>query len=363
MTLERSAALQWLVIIGVLAWLMYLLSPILTPFVAAGIVAYICNPLVTRLCELKIPRAGATLLVLLLLLGLLALLVLIMLPLLAKEIDHVMTRLPALLDMVRLRLLPYLEQQWGISVQWDSATLENLVMSHWQGAGSALMRMLPWLGDRSSMVITLLVDIVLVPIALFYMLCEWPVWVKQLDQLVPRHWHAKVVQIATEVDTVLAEFLRGQIALMLVMSVFYSVGMWLVGLEFALPIGIIAGMLVFVPYLGMIAGLTLATLAAFTQFDHFTDVLLVWAVFGTGQMLEAWVFTPWLVGKRIGLHPLTVIFALLAFGQLFGFFGVLLALPLSAILLVAMRHVRNWYLGSRLYQSDTAAPRIIEHGD
>ncbi len=286
-----------------------------------------------------------------------------MLPLLAKEIDHVMTRLPALLDMVRLRLLPYLDQHWGITLQLDRAALEQLVMTHWQGAGSALLRMLPWLGDSSSMVITLLVDLVLVPIALFYMLCEWPIWLKQIDKLIPRHWHAKVVQIGGEVDTVLAEFLRGQISLMLVMSVFYSAGMWLVGLEFALPIGIVAGMLVFVPYLGMASGLTLATLAALTQFDRFTDVLLVWAVFGTGQMLEAWVFTPWLVGKRIGLHPLTVIFALLAFGQLFGFFGVLLALPLSAILLVALRHLRHWYLDSRLYQSDSAAPRIIDHSN
>jgi predicted PurR-regulated permease PerM len=148
---------------------------------------------------------------------------------------------------------------------------------------------------------------------------------------------------------VLAEFLRGQISVMLLMSVFYAVVLWLVGLEFALPIGIVAGFLVFVPYLGMVLGLLLATLAALMQFGLTGDLLVVWAVFGAGQLLEGMVITPWLVGERIGLHPLAVIFALLAFGQLFGFFGLLLALPLAAVLLVVLRHLREQYLSSSMY--------------
>jgi predicted PurR-regulated permease PerM len=136
---------------------------------------------------------------------------------------------------------------------------------------------------------------------------------------------------------------------MLLMSLFYAVALWLVGLEFALPIGIVAGLLVFVPYLGTVLGLSLATLAAVMQFTALSDVVLVWAVFGAGQLLEGMVVTPWLVGERIGLHPLAVIFALLAFGQLFGFFGVLLALPLAAILLVVLRHSREHYLNSEMY--------------
>jgi predicted PurR-regulated permease PerM len=136
----------------------------------------------------------------------------------------------------------------------------------------------------------------------------------------------------------------------LMMSVFYSVSLWLAGLEFALPVGIVAGMLVFVPYLGMITGLLLATLAAVMQFSDFGGVLWVWVIFGAGQTLEGMLITPWLVGERIGLHPLAVIFALLAFGQLFGFFGILLALPMSAILLVGMRRGKVWYLASRMYR-------------
>src|ERR1019366_3963079 len=160
----------------------------------------------------------------------------------------------------------------------------------------------------------------------------------------------KVKEIIVEVDRVMAEFLRGQISVMLLMSVYYVLALWLGGMEFALPIGFIAGMLVFVPYLGMITGLILATLVAVMQFTEFSNVVLVWAVFGAGQLLEGMVVPPWLVGERVGLHPLAVIFSLLAFGQLFGFFGLLLALPMSAILLVALRYGKTWYLLSSMYR-------------
>jgi len=350
MTFQRFAALQWFAIAAVLAWLVYLLSPILTPFVAAAILAYICDPLVDRLCAWKLPRVLATLLVMVALLGAFTLLVLITLPLLQKEIDLFMTRLPELLDAARIKLLPYLQQHFGITLNWDNATLKNLFMSHWQGAGGAAAKVLPWLSGGGTALLAMLINVALIPVALFYLLRDWPLLLARVEQVIPRSRHAKVSVIASEVDRVLAEFLRGQMATMLLMSVFYALALWLTGLEFALPIGVVSGMLVFVPYLGMITGLVLATLAAFTQLDQFTGVLAVWAVFGIGQLLEGMLVTPWLVGNRIGLHPLAVIFALLAFGQLFGFFGILLALPISATLLVVLRHAKDWYLASSLYR-------------
>ncbi len=350
MTTKRFAALQWLAITLVTAWLLYLLGPILTPFVAAAILAYICDPWVGRLCKWKLPRALATLLVMLALLSVFTLLILIMLPLLAKEANNFMTRLPELLDAARLKLLPYVQQHFGITLQWDNATLKSLLLSHWQSAGGAAAKVLPWLGGGGAALLGMVMNVVLIPLVLFYLLRDWPLLLARIEQAIPRRQHAKVQEIAREVDGVLAEFLRGQMAVMLLMSTFYTLGLWLAGLEFALPIGVVAGMLVFVPYLGMIAGLALATLAAFTQFDQFSGVLLVWAVFGTGQLLEGFLVTPWLVGKRIGLHPLAVIFVLLAFGQLFGFFGVLLALPVSAALLVGLRHAERWYLSSSMYR-------------
>ncbi|HEX5363793.1 MAG TPA: AI-2E family transporter [Gallionella sp.] len=350
MTLSRFAAVQWLSFVAVAGLLLYLLGPILTPFVAAAILAYICNPLVRRLCGWKLSRGFAVVLVMAGLLLLFALSLLIMLPLLQKEVGLFVTRFPDWLEAVRLNLLPQLQQRFGIVLEWDSQALKNLLLSHWQSAGGIASKLLPWLGSSGGALLALLANLLLIPLAMFYLLRDWNGIIAHLDNLVPRHWHAKVHEIATEVDRVLAEFLRGQISVMLLMSVFYVLLLWLVGLEFALPIGLVAGMLVFVPYLGMITGLALATLAATMQFTSFGGVLMVWAVFGTGQLIEGMLVTPWLVGNRVGLHPLAVVFALMAFGQLFGFFGVLLALPMAAIFLVALRYAKAIYLNSSMYR-------------
>ncbi|MDP2694365.1 MAG: AI-2E family transporter [Gallionella sp.] len=346
----RFAAVQWLSFTAVATVLLYLLSPILMPFVAAGILAYICNPLVQRLHARKLPRTLAVVLVMGGLLLLSGLLLLIMLPLLEKEISLFVMSVPDWIDAARTHLLPQLQQWFGVSLAWDSQALKNLLLSHWQSAGGVAGKLLPWLGSSGGAIAGALVNLLLIPVAMFYLLRDWDALVARLDGLVPRHWHGKVREIAGEVDRVLAEFLRGQISVMLLMSAYYTAALWLAGLEFALPIGILAGLLVFVPYLGMIIGLSLATLAAVMQFPGFSGILLVWAAFGLGQLLEGMVVTPWLVGDRIGLHPLAVIFALLAFGQVLGFFGLLLALPLSAILLVALRHGKAWYLTSSMYQ-------------
>jgi predicted PurR-regulated permease PerM len=195
------------------------------------------------------------------------------------------------------------------------------------------------------------VNLLLVPVVLFYLLRDWNDLLARVEGLLPRRWHGQLTGIAREIDAVLAEFLRGQLAVMLLMSVLYVLGLWLAGLEFALPIGVITGMLVFVPYVGMLTGLALASLVALMQFPGIGAAIPVWVVFAIGQALEGMVVTPLLVGQRIGLHPLAVIFALLAFGQIFGFFGILLALPASAALLVGLRHLRNVYLNSSLYQA------------
>lgn len=343
MTLSRFAAVQWLAVAVAAAVLLYLLGPILTPFVAAAILAYICNPLVRRLSGPKLSRTPATALVMAGLLLLLGVLLLIMLPLLEKETRLFVERLPEWIEAARL----HLQQSFGL--QWDGEAVRQMLLSHWQSAGGAAAKLLPMLGDSGGALVALLANLLLIPVAMFYFLRDWESLVARIDELVPRHWHDKVCEIVGEVDGILAEFLRGQLSVMLLMSVFYVAALWLVGLEFALPIGILAGMLVFIPYLGMILGLLLATLAAAMQFGAFGGVLWVWGVFGAGQLLEGMVVTPWLVGDRIGLHPLAVVFALMAFGQLFGFFGILLALPMAAILLVALRHAKQWYLASEMY--------------
>jgi len=341
--------LWWFVPAAALVLLLYFLSPILAPFLFAAILAYITNPLVSWLERHRLPRSVGTALVLLLLAGVFVLLLLILLPLFIKEVRLLSERLPGYLLHLNDNLVPWIKARFGVELQLDLAGLKKLLHENVQGTDGLGMKLLASLRIGGLALLGFVVNLLLVPVVLFYLLCDWNLLLGHINRALPRRWHPHLTGIAKEIDTVLAEFLRGQIAVMLLMSALYVFGMWLVGLEFALPIGIITGMLVFVPYVGMLTGLTLATLVALMQFPSAGGVIPVWIVFGIGQALEGMLVTPWLVGKRIGLHPLAVIFALLAFGQIFGFFGVLLALPASAALLVGLRHLGSQYLNSSLY--------------
>lgn len=355
MTTEHSEndlhKLWWLLLIVVTSALVYLLSPILTPFLLAAVIAYICNPLVTWLAQHKIPRTIGVIIVMLMFMGVMTALILIMVPLFEKEASRLIEKIPGYVDVIKNQFVPWFELQFGVSLQPDMNLIKEAMSSHWQSAGGVAAKVLPSLTSGGMAIVEFFVNLLLVPVVLFYLLRDWNHIVKQIDTMIPRYWHQSINKMAHETDQVLAQFLRGQLSVIVIMSVCYIGGLWLVGLEFALPIGLIAGILVFVPYLGTIVGLTLATFAAFMQFQGWAGVIPVWIVFAIGQLLEGMLITPWLVGERIGLHPVVVIFALLAFGQLFGFFGILLALPVSAIMLVWLRHIQNQYLASNLYKS------------
>ncbi|MGB8339249.1 MAG: AI-2E family transporter [Burkholderiales bacterium] len=349
---QRSHDLHYLWILGaacVAAILLYLLSPILAPFLFAGILAYICDPVADWLERKRVPRSLATVLVMLLLIALFAALLLILIPLFYKEVTQLAEKLPGFLIQLRDQLSPWLKAKLGIELQLDVDTLKQTLSDNWQSAGGVAGNLLSGLKVGGLAVVGLFINLLLIPVVLFYLLRDWDKLVANIDAIIPRRYHERVITLAREVDQVLAEFLRGQISVMFIMSAFYVIGLWIAGLEFALPIGIITGMLVFIPYLGVMVGLVLATLAAFMQFGSIGGVIPVWIVIGLGQAIEGTLVTPKLVGERIGLHPVVVIFALLAFGQLFGFFGVLLALPASAALLVWLRHVQKDYLVSSVY--------------
>lgn len=343
--------LVWFAAIVVLGGLLYLLSPILTPFAFAAILAYIFNPLVNWLEQQKIPRTLATVLIMLLMLVVVASLVLIILPLIQKELGLLKERLPDYIAYFNNKFVPWLSKTFDVELQFDIATLKQTLSDHWQSLHGIASKLWTSLGMGGAAIIGWLINLLLIPVVLFYLLRDWNRIVKKIDEIIPRHGHRHIVNIVKEIDRVLAEFLRGQLSVMLLMSIYYTLGLWLVGLEFALPIGIITGTLVFIPYLGTVIGLILATAMAFIQFPNIASVAPVWIVLVIGQLLEGLLVTPWLVGDRIGLHPVAVIFALLAFGQLFGFVGVLLALPASAALLVGLRHLNASYKQSSFYQS------------
>jgi predicted PurR-regulated permease PerM len=341
----------WLAIALATGALLYVLSPILAPFLFAAILAYILDPLVERMSGRYVPRALAVVLVMVGVLLLVAALALVVLPVFARELQQLAERLPAFIDWLNLRVTPFLEERLGVALQFDAATARALAGELVADNQDLVGKLLGSLKIGGLALLAFLVNVLLVPVVLFYLLRDWDRLLARVDRLIPRRAHARARRILGEVDAVLAEFLRGQLTVILVMAAFYVAALWLAGLEFALPIGLITGLLVFVPYVGALLGFVLATAAAALQFDDLWRIAWVWLAFGVGQALESMAVTPWLVGERIGLHPVAVIFALLAFGQIFGFFGVLLALPASAALLVGLRHLRGAYLASSLYGS------------
>jgi predicted PurR-regulated permease PerM len=339
----------WLAIALVVGGLVYVLSPILAPFLAGAILAYVLNPLVGRLTGRYLPRVVAAALAVLFVLALVVALALVILPLLVKEFRMMSEQLPAFLAWVNQTLAPWLKEKFAIDFQLDIDTVKQMAGGFLAGNQDFVPALLGSLKIGGLAVLAFLVNILLVPVVLFFLLRDWNGLMMRVDAMIPRHLHKRARTILAEIDAVLAEFLRGQMIVMLVMSVFYSTALWLAGLEFALPIGVITGLLVIVPYIGAATGILLGIIAAAMQFGTLAGVAWVALAFAVGQALEGMVVTPLLVGERIGLHPVAVIFALLAFGQVFGFFGVLLALPASAALLVALRHVQRAYLAGPLY--------------
>jgi predicted PurR-regulated permease PerM len=320
-------------------YLLYLLSPILTPFLFAAALAYMFDPLVDRLERRRIGRTWGTALVLLGLLLALVLLVLILTPLFQAQARMLMVQIPRVMEWGQTALLPWLHSQFGIDLVGDQAEIVAWLKAH-VGELTKLTAYLPAVGSQGLALVGWLANLLLVPVVTFYLLRDWDTVLAGAARLVPRKLRPKAIEIAGQIDAVLSEFARGQIAVMLLMALFYSLALWFAGLDYALAVGMIAGILVFVPYLGVVVGVLLGTLAGLVQSGELGALLPVWGVFGLGQLLEGMLLTPWLVGDRVGLHPVAVIFALMAFGQLFGFFGVLLAIPASAALLVAFRHLK-----------------------
>lgn len=320
-------------------YLLWLLSPILTPFLLAAAIAYVCDPLVDRLEARKIPRGAGTTLVMLGVVLLFVFLALILTPLVQAQVRLLVAQVPLLLEWGQKTLVPWMRGTLGVDLVQDQAELLAWAKAH-ASQLSQLTAYLPNLKDSGLALLGFFANLLLVPVATFYLMRDWDRIIANLADWLPAGIKSKAVPIAQEIDVVLSEFLRGQLAVILIMALFYSLGLWLVGLDYALAVGITSGLLVFVPYLGVIVGVLLGTLAGLAQFGDLAALIQIWAVFTVGQIIEGMAVTPWLVGERVGLHPVAVIFALMAFGQLFGFFGVLLAIPASAALLVALRHLK-----------------------
>lgn len=341
--------LFWLGVLLVTGFLVYQLAPVLTPFLLALILAYIFEPVVGALYRRRLSRNAAAALTMLLV-GLGAgVMVLILVPLIQEQVVRLITQLPGWLESLRATVEPRLEADLGFDL--DFAHLKALIIANLPSPAAVAAWVVPSITGKGTAIVAFFVNLVLVPVVLFYFLRDWDAMIGQIDRMIPRRWHASFTEIVVDIDRVLGEFLRGQLAVMAVMGLFYAVTLWLAGLEYAVAIGLLTGLLTFIPYVGAILGVVLATLVGLMQFQAIGPLIPIWIIFAAGQLLEGYAVVPKLVGDRIGLHPVLVIFALLAFGQLFGFFGVLLALPASAALLVWLRVLRRRYLDSNLYHT------------
>ncbi len=349
---------QWLLLAGTLAlgWLLYLLAPALTPFLFSALLAYLGDPLVDRLERLGLSRVLGVVVVfaVMFLAGVVCLLILI--PALERQVVVIVGKIPLAIDWLQNWLLPRLSRHFGLALTIDTAALKQALVAHWQEVGAMARNVLSDLSRSGQWLLGWVSFVFLIPVVTFYLLRDWDILVSNVRNLLPRAIEPSVAQLATEIDAVLAEFLRGQLTVMLALALVYVSGLWLVGLDLAFVIGAVAGLVSFVPYLGVIVGLTLAGLAALLQFQDLWHFVAAAAVFGVGQLLEGMVLSPWLVGDRIGLHPVAVIFSVMAGGELFGFFGVLVALPVAAAIVVLLRHSHDEYKRSGLYDSGALPP-------
>jgi predicted PurR-regulated permease PerM len=346
-TTQRLFALVGLVAVFVLV---YLLNPILTPFLVGMAIAYLGDPLVDRL-EPYVGRTGGVVIVFCFISLIIMAGFLLLLPMLLSEVASLIRSVPNFINWLQTTAEPLLKDRFGIDpFAFDLDVLAKQVTEDWQRVGDIARGLLGQVTASGFALLAFLTNLALIPVVSFYLMRDWDTLVAYIREVIPRDSENTVVELIKECDEVLSAFLRGQLLVMTLLGGIYSVGLMIVGLELALLIGMLAGLASIVPYLGFVVGIAAASVAAVIQYQEFIPLLYVAAVFAIGQALEGMVLTPLLVGDRIGMHPVAVIFAILAGGHLFGFTGILLALPVAAVIMVFVRHYYRRYIESEYYQ-------------
>jgi len=357
---ETSRRWQMLAIIVAIGLLVWLLAPVLMPFAVAAMLAYLSDPLADRLERFGLGRTLAVSIVFVVLILVIAAALLLLVPLIARQVENLVQNFPRYVEWGRDTALPWLQAKLHLDPKaFDTDRLVDQIKEHIGSIGSVLGTL-----SRSGVgVVAWLTNLVLIPVVWFYLLRDWDRLVAWVDRMLPRSIQPTVAHLARESDDVLGAFVRGQLLVMLVLAIFYGVALTLVGISVGPLIGMVAGLLSFVPYLGFITGFVAAIIASLVQHGDWMHLLMVVGVFVVGQLLEGYVLVPRLVGEKIGLHPVAVIFAVLAGGYLFGFLGVLLALPAASVILVLLRYLAQRYKLSDLYTEKGVPDSVIAEVD
>jgi predicted PurR-regulated permease PerM len=329
--------------------LLWLLGPILMPFAISAGLAYLGDPLVDRLQRYRISRTFSVCLVFIALSALILPALVVLTPLLLDQIRTFVRHIPDYLAWIQNTGLPAIGVRLPPELALEPDNLKEALADNLPQAGGFAKDLLGLLSKSGGVLLVLLATLLLIPVVTFYLMRDWDRLIDWVDQAIPARHRDTVRTLARESDVVLAGFLRGQLLVMLALSVIYSAGLSIIGVNLALLIGIGAGLVSFVPYLGFIAGILTASIAVLAQMQELTPLVWVLAVFMFGQVIESMILTPWLVGDRIGLHPVAVIFAVMAGGQLFGFVGVLLGLPAAAVVAVLLRHAMERWRQSQIF--------------
>lgn len=343
----------FLIVALVSGGLIYLLAPILSPFLVGALLAYLADPIADRLEASGLSRTTSVIIVFLVMTAMVVLCFLIFIPKLGSQIQTLAERIPLAIHLFETEVLPWLISTFSLDQEmFDFAQLKKLIMGDLKKTSDIMAQLVEGITRSGMAIMAWIANLVLIPVVTFYLLRDWDVMIDKVKHLLPRNVEPKVSLWASECDEVLGAFMKGQLLVMFALGVVYAVGLWIVGLDLALLVGMIAGLASIVPYMGFIIGIVVAGVAAFIQFNDPLVLGYVGIVFIIGQLLEGMLLTPMLVGDRIGLHPVAVIFAIMAGGQLFGFVGVLIALPVAAVIMVLLRHLHDGYKSSTLYASE-----------
>ena len=360
MTQDTSRRWQMLAITVVILYLLWLLAPVLMPFAVAAMLAYLGDPLADRLERVGMGRTLAVSVVFFVLVLAAVGALLLLIPLISRQVDNLVQSLPHYVDWVRSTALPWLQAKLRLDPSaFDTDRLIAEIKDHLGSVGSVASTVLGKVTRSGFGLIAWMTNLVLIPVVAFYLLRDWDRLVAWVDDMLPRSIEPTIAHLARESDMVLGAFVRGQLLVMLALGIFYGAGLSILGLSVGPLIGMIAGLLSFVPYLGFIVGFGSALIAVLVQYGDWSHLIMVVCVFIVGQLLEGYVLVPRLVGEKIGLHPVAVIFAVLAGGYLCGFLGVLLALPAASVILVVLRYLSQRYRHSRLYTEEGRQDPVI----
>ncbi|WP_407306012.1 chloramphenicol efflux transporter CxpE [Acinetobacter sp.] len=349
--------------IALILWVLYLLKPVVLPFIAAFLVAYLFSPLVDKLHKIGLPRWLAISIVFIGIGVVLTLAMWYLVPLVWQQLMYARDSIPAGIHWLNYTFLPWVSQTFGVEqMEIDTQQMSSVVMEYIQTNYSAdsIQAMLLKVAQSGLNFIQIGGTVVLVPIIAFYFLLDWDRMLDNMRRLIPRPYEKSTLHIVGECHNVLGAFVKGQFLVMFLLGTVYAVGLQLIGLEVGLIIGMVAGLASIIPYLGFAVGIIAAVVATLFQFGiDWMQLFLVGVVFMVGQAIEGYVLQPFLLGDKIGLSPVAVVFAVLAGAQLAGFLGMLIALPVAAIIVVLLRHARDCYEKSHIYGQ---SPIIQEAG-